>query len=107
MRGKTPIGGREITKEQLLKGLPNPKKWKEFSDRVYAKFRAKPQADIPVIPPLVKIKHGLAKLDGFTRPSRPQIRYAKSNTSESGTKFKKMPAKKKKSQSRRSGGKKS
>ena len=40
--GKSPIGGRQITRKEALKGLGDPKKWKKEADAVYAEFRAKP-----------------------------------------------------------------
>jgi hypothetical protein len=75
MRGKSPIGGREITRDQLLKGLPNPKIWKTFSERVYAKFRAKPNPKRSVWP-IEKLKKEINKLSG-TIPKVSEPSYAK------------------------------
>jgi hypothetical protein len=93
MRGKSPIGGREITREQLLTGLPNPKKWKQFSDRVYAKFRAKPEEGRGIQATIKAIHKGLERIGGYaSTPSAIQTRYAKA-AQKRATAQKKRPGK--------------
>jgi len=45
--GKSPISGRQITRKEALKGLGDPKNWKQESEAVYAEFRAKPRRTHP------------------------------------------------------------
>jgi len=40
--GKSPIGGRQITRKEAFKGLGDPKTWQNEAKAVYAEFRAKP-----------------------------------------------------------------
>jgi len=37
---KSPITGHPITREQAYRGLGNPKRWKAFTEAMYAEFRA-------------------------------------------------------------------
>ncbi len=62
--GKSPISGRLITRKEALKGLGDPKNWKQESDALYAEFRAKPRRAHPTETLLTKaagkIKKALA-----------------------------------------------
>lgn len=73
---KTPLQGEPITRKELLKGLPAPAKWKQFSARVYAKFRAKPKKS-KISESLEVLKGNLQKMGAIVRTTGvPQRAYA-------------------------------
>lgn len=71
--GKTPLGGRRITKEEAYKGLGDPKTWTKFSEKMYAAMKAKPSKKVLFPKGLFSKSSDARDVSGFKGASVPHF----------------------------------